>query len=419
MPRVSARTALATALLPLAAACSELGGLAGGDAGATSGDAASPCSESVTMCGGKCVSLQSDPNNCGQCGFLCGTGRVCRAGACHDAPPPAADGGSDATDDGGSPRDATSDAPLAAETSTPELLFANVHLPYDLATDGTNLFWTENLNADTPTGNVTRGSLDGGARTPIATDQTDPSRLVLDKDTAYWIQRPDAGSGVIMKVPLAGGAPTPIANFANPSALAVDADYVFVLSNPSTYTTTDGALTRMSKTGASQTPIASGLRGSAGAMALDEANVYYGTQSGIAKVAKTGGMSTIIVPSATTTTNVAIDSSALFWANSVFGNPDTTGYVQRSATDGSGSMQLASATWEAPAGITMIVANDAVYWTAPLLQEITITSELMRVAKTGGPSQDLHVQGAASMASDATYLYWTDYSASSIFRMRK
>jgi hypothetical protein len=39
------------------------------------------CAEGLTYCGGACVDLQSDPNNCGACGASCaGGGGTCVGG---------------------------------------------------------------------------------------------------------------------------------------------------------------------------------------------------------------------------------------------------------------------------------------------------------------------------------------------------
>ena len=40
------------------------------------------CSTDQVLCGSSCVSLQSDPSNCGACGNACGAGQGCSLGAC-------------------------------------------------------------------------------------------------------------------------------------------------------------------------------------------------------------------------------------------------------------------------------------------------------------------------------------------------
>lgn len=45
------------------------------------------CSPGLTRCGGACLDVRSDPNNCGTCGNACGAGKVCADGACGSLPP--------------------------------------------------------------------------------------------------------------------------------------------------------------------------------------------------------------------------------------------------------------------------------------------------------------------------------------------
>jgi hypothetical protein len=40
------------------------------------------CKAPFTKCSGACTDVQSDPNNCGQCGTACPAGQSCTAGAC-------------------------------------------------------------------------------------------------------------------------------------------------------------------------------------------------------------------------------------------------------------------------------------------------------------------------------------------------
>ena len=52
------------------------------------------CPDGQTECGELCVSLQTDPSNCGSCGEACGPGEVCAMGACAtECPPPLTDCG--------------------------------------------------------------------------------------------------------------------------------------------------------------------------------------------------------------------------------------------------------------------------------------------------------------------------------------
>ena len=45
-------------------------------------DSTAPCLAPKTSCARGCVDVSSDPTNCGSCGFACGSGQSCCAGAC-------------------------------------------------------------------------------------------------------------------------------------------------------------------------------------------------------------------------------------------------------------------------------------------------------------------------------------------------
>jgi hypothetical protein len=65
-------------------AVSDGGGRDAGDVDAAAGDAGAPipCELGQTRCGEVCVRLNSDPANCGMCGFVCDPMDVCFIGAC-------------------------------------------------------------------------------------------------------------------------------------------------------------------------------------------------------------------------------------------------------------------------------------------------------------------------------------------------
>src|SRR5690606_39019822 len=66
-------TLLFAALVPAACTTSSQGTVAPG------------CSDGYSDCGGVCLDLQGDGQNCGACGTTCSTGQVCSAGTCQES----------------------------------------------------------------------------------------------------------------------------------------------------------------------------------------------------------------------------------------------------------------------------------------------------------------------------------------------
>lgn len=46
------------------------------------------CDARLDPCNGVCVALSGDGNNCGACGIKCGAGQTCTNGSCANPPPP-------------------------------------------------------------------------------------------------------------------------------------------------------------------------------------------------------------------------------------------------------------------------------------------------------------------------------------------
>jgi len=66
--------------------CGACGHACGAGQSCVAGVCTGGCPAGQTLCGAQCVNLQSDPNNCGQCSLVCqqlqGSSPVCNAGAC-------------------------------------------------------------------------------------------------------------------------------------------------------------------------------------------------------------------------------------------------------------------------------------------------------------------------------------------------
>lgn len=52
------------------------------------------CEQPLADCGGSCTAVETDPANCGGCGFACAENETCRASSCHPCPPEGCSAGS-------------------------------------------------------------------------------------------------------------------------------------------------------------------------------------------------------------------------------------------------------------------------------------------------------------------------------------
>ncbi len=103
------------------------------------------------------------------------------------------------------------------EGGTPTVL-ASRAAPFDLATDGVNVYWTSFG------GTVTSIPSAGGAATTLVSGQKMCGAIALDATNVYW----SAGTnGAIMKVPLAGGVPVTLAMGGDPTNLIVSGSNIY------------------------------------------------------------------------------------------------------------------------------------------------------------------------------------------------
>jgi hypothetical protein len=322
-----------------------LDGLKNRDAGGA--DACPPCG---------CLDFDNDGANCGRCGHDCLSG-TCTKGVCD-----------------------------------PVMLASGQAGPWDIATNGTDVVWSnivDNTIMKWP-------SADGGV-VQLATSPT-PKGVAIDSTYAYWA---GAGDTAVKRIALAGGGtPTTLATTTiTPYAVAVDTTYV--------YWTEDGNsnIMRVPTSGGTPVPLAAG--GHAQPIALDDVNVYWadccvGT---ITRVPKDGGTTFgINVGASASVTGLASDGVDVFFSNSV--NND----IEKVGIGGGGTIQLASGQTNAQ---EVAIDADNVYFAAEN------TGIVGAVSKKGGTVTVL-ASGQASpkaVAIDDKSVYWT--TNSTIMRVAK
>jgi len=331
-----------------------------------------------TVCGGSCVDLQKDTKNCGACGHDC-QGGSCNLGVCQDV-----------------------------------TLASSQVKPYSIATDGTNVYWTNY------SGSVVRVPVGGGATTSIATTgQVGSEYIAVDSTNVYWVD--DSSGGVIntcLKT-ASGCTPTVIASGQtwNIGGIAIDSSYV--------YWTLPGdgngfpAISRCLKSATNCTPtvlITATGPGDANAIATDGTNLYWTDASSnvvTCTISSCSGTKTTLI-SGYPGSLLALDSGTnIFWGGG-------TAVYQCDRTNPSkcsGSLT----TLASESNVTSIAVDSTnVYWS------INGGSGDIRQCKVGGcggvpktvasgPGSDTY-----GLALDSTSIYWSNSGGSgSIMKIAK
>jgi hypothetical protein len=150
--------------------------------------------------------------------------------------------------------------------------------PTDLAVDGTSVYWTNPSRAGSGSfkktlpdfsASVVKAPLDGGLPTVLAVDQKVPWGIAVDSTNVYWtnLSLDDLSAGAVMKVPLAGGSPVALASRQRmPTGIAVHGNFVFW--------TADGKLKRLPVAGGTLVILSPPDEIVGGEIAVDATNVY-------------------------------------------------------------------------------------------------------------------------------------------------
>ena len=190
------------------------------------------CTSEQVTCDGQCISLASDPANCGECGRSCGAGESCSAGLCCQGAqcPPAVYA---ACFNGSAVQGATATpvavgAPVAVETG-----------PISLAWRGTSL-WVANSISNTldrmavsPSGLAADGAFPT-VSIPVSGPFSDLEYLA-ERDGLLYVSNAAVGSLVIVDPAAASPivAEIPLGDFAFPQGMAFAAGKAYVALNGS------------------------------------------------------------------------------------------------------------------------------------------------------------------------------------------
>jgi hypothetical protein len=163
------------------------------------------CSTGTTNCNGVCVNEQTDVNNCGGCGQVCQS-NSCSNGICQ-----------------------------------PLILASHQTQPQGIATDGKNIYWTDqgvcgttDAGVQVCTGTVNQiavGAPSGTLPTVLASDQVNAFVIATDGKNLYWTDQGmfNTNTGTINQIAIgapSGTQPTILAN-QNATGIATDGKNVY------------------------------------------------------------------------------------------------------------------------------------------------------------------------------------------------
>jgi hypothetical protein len=206
----------------------------------------------------------------------------------------------------------------------------------------------------------------GGAPIPLASAGLNTTGIAVDAESVYWTDDGDLSgpNGKVMKVPIAGGAPvTLVSGQDDPQAIALDGTNVYWTT--AGVFTSEASVMKVARVGGAPIKLAS-IDGEGPGIAVDAANVYWTNRTGaanggtIVKVSLGGGRP-IGLAGGDSPGPIAVNGTAVFWADDFGGGPPMPrGTVKSTAVEC--SVPTTIATKQAYFG-GLAVDRTSVYWT--------------------------------------------------------
>jgi hypothetical protein len=286
-----------------------------------------------------------------------------------------------------------------------------------LAEDANNLYWTESSDTIIPDagslGRLMKVSKMGGTPMMLVDAVDSPGCAITDSDNVYVTRGSD-----ILKVPLAGGAATPIAQnqhvlpMSTPR-LAAQGGMVYWITD--VYGAVDAfngknAMVRVSSSGGGTVEVLfNDVTGSPGGIAVDAANAYYSDLDGMwVRPLAGGGMKTGVGVSSIHSNRFAVDSMhiVLDEVSGIGGQDGGTagGDVALFKLDGSGRVMLSMMMATA-----LTIDGSGVYANS--------SGQLTRFSLDGKMTSVLDIERPRAIALDAQNVYYTN--GAQILRLAK
>jgi hypothetical protein len=202
---------------------------------------------------------------------------------------------------------------------------------YSFQIDATSAYaLVTSYDGNTDSTAIVKAPLSGGAAVTLATDPQYASGLALSGGALYWVDPSgpsdvDASSrttGLVMSMPIAGGAPTTLASDQSfPAIVAADATGVYwVNENQCTQPPCSASVASILvlPPGASTSVVLANVQAQPSTLALDATNVYWGTSDGrVMKAPKgvmSGGPVTQLAYYETNVRSLVVGASNIYWA---------------------------------------------------------------------------------------------------------
>jgi len=325
------------------------------------------CQTGKKLCGGKCIDVLSDAQNCGACSHDC-LGMACANGICE----------------------ATTLATLQEEPFAIALAGSHVYI----ASAGTN-------------NHLARVSQQGGMLEVLASGQSFPRDVTVVGDTVLWTNKGvGSNGGEVNRYEIISQTEIGVQSALTSGvwAIAAQGDYVYWSNQAAnTVSRSDISLNQTIEV------LATVPGGTPWDIAVNSTHVYWTDYDGsdLRRVPIGGGTQDQIVTNLTQPTGIAIDSTYVYWAE------EGAGRIARAKLAG-GTVEVIATGQNSPAFVA--VDSVHVYWT-----NYVADGTVMRAPIDGGAAVTLATKQDKpyAVALKDGHVYWSNFDGGQVMRVAK